>query len=75
VASLSRRAPAYRRIPPGILEDPDNRLSGALRVLLTGLRLEMHNLHRRIEESDKLIPRIERTADNYNTISFHNLVM
>ena len=26
---------------PGILEDPDNKLSGALRVLLTQLRLEM----------------------------------
>ena len=43
---------------PGILEDPDNKLSGALRVLLTELRLEMQYLHRQIEESDKLIVRI-----------------
>jgi transposase len=43
---------------PGILEDPDNELSGALRVLLTELRLEMQYLHRQIEESDKLIVRI-----------------
>jgi transposase len=43
---------------PEILEDPDNKLSGALRILLTELRLEMHYLHRQIEESDKLILRI-----------------
>ena len=43
---------------PGILEDPDNKLSGALRVLLTQLRLEMQYLHGQIEESDKLIVRI-----------------
>jgi hypothetical protein len=38
---------------PGILEDSDNKLSGALRVLLTELRLEMQYLSRQIEESDK----------------------
>lgn len=43
---------------PGILEDPDNKLSGALRVLLTQLRSEMQYLHRQIEETDKLIARI-----------------
>jgi len=43
---------------PGILEDADNKLSGALRVLLTQLRLEMQYLHGQIEESDKLIVRI-----------------
>jgi transposase len=43
---------------PHILEDPDNKLSGALRVLLTQLRLEMQYLHGQIEESDKLIARI-----------------
>jgi transposase len=43
---------------PGILEDPDNKLSGALRVLLTQLQLEMQYLHKQIEESDKLILRI-----------------
>src|ERR1700681_4039491 len=31
---------------PGILEDPDNKLSGALRALLHALRLEMQYLHR-----------------------------
>ncbi|HUD57544.1 MAG TPA: IS110 family transposase [Terracidiphilus sp.] len=43
---------------PRILEDPDNKLSGALRVLLTQLRLEMQYLHGQVEESDKLIERI-----------------
>src|ERR1700740_3450502 len=43
---------------PRILEDPDNKLSGAMRVLLTQLRWEMQYLHRQIEESDKLIVRI-----------------
>src|ERR1700758_2047638 len=43
---------------PRILEDPDNKLSGALRVLLAQLQLEMQYLHRQIEESDKLIVRI-----------------
>jgi transposase len=43
---------------PGILEDPDNKLSGALRILLTQLRLEMQYLHGQIEESNKLIARI-----------------
>ena len=43
---------------PGIIEDPDNKLSGALRVLLGELRGEMQYLHRQIEESDKLIVRI-----------------
>jgi transposase len=43
---------------PEILEDADNRLSGALRVLLHELREEMSYLHRQIEEADKLIVRI-----------------
>ena len=43
---------------PDILEDAENKLSGALRVLLTQLRSEMQYLHRQIEESDKLIARI-----------------
>ncbi len=43
---------------PGILEDADNKLSGALRVLLTQLRSEMQYLHGQIEETDKLIARI-----------------
>jgi transposase len=43
---------------PGILEDADNKLSGALRVLMTQLRSEMQYLHGQIEESDKLIARI-----------------
>jgi transposase len=33
----------------GILEDPDNKLSGAMRVLLTELRLEMQYLRRQID--------------------------
>ena len=43
---------------PGILEDADNKLSGALRALLSELRLEMQYLHRQIGESNKLIERI-----------------
>jgi transposase len=43
---------------PAILEDADNKLSGALRVLLTQLRMEMQYLHGQIEETDKLIARI-----------------
>jgi transposase len=43
---------------PGILEDPDNKLSGALRVLLCELRLEMQYVHRQVGECDKLIVRI-----------------
>jgi transposase len=43
---------------PRILEDADNKLSGALRVLLGELRLEMQYLHRQIEQSNKLIDRI-----------------
>lgn len=43
---------------PGILEDPDNKLSGSLRVLLRELRREMQYLQGQIEECDKLIVRI-----------------
>ena len=43
---------------PAILEDPENKLSGSLRVLLTQLRLEMQYLHGQIEETDKLIAHI-----------------
>jgi transposase len=43
---------------PSILEDADNRLSGALRMLLHELHAEMDYLHKQIEESDKLIVRI-----------------
>jgi transposase len=42
----------------GILEDAENKLSGALRVLLTQLQLEMRYLCRQVEESDKLILRV-----------------
>jgi len=43
---------------PHILEDAENKLSGALRALLTQLQIEMQYLHRQIGESDKLIARI-----------------
>jgi transposase len=43
---------------PGILEDAENKLSGALRVLLTQLQLEMQYLCRQVEQSDTLILRI-----------------
>jgi transposase len=53
---------------PGILEDADNKLSGALRVLLTQLRLEMQYLQRQIEECDKLILRIADELDDCRRI-------
>src|SRR5580700_5521677 len=53
---------------PGILEDPDNKLSGALRVLLTQLRLEMQYLHGQIEETDKLIARICSELEQYKSL-------
>lgn len=43
---------------PGILEDPDNKLSGALRVLLRELRHEMQYLQGQVGECDKLIAKI-----------------
>src|ERR1700749_3893302 len=43
---------------PHILEDAENKLSGALLALLTQLQIEMQYLHRQIGESDKLIDRI-----------------
>jgi len=47
-----------RSLLPGILEDPDNKLSGALRVLLTQLRVGDAISARQIGETDKLIARI-----------------
>jgi len=49
---------------PGILEDADNKLSGALRVLLTELRLEMQYLQRQVDETDKLILRIANQLED-----------
>src|SRR6201987_5723817 len=43
---------------PHILEDAENKLSGAFRPLLIQLRVEMQHLHRQIEECDQLIARI-----------------
>ena len=44
---------------PGILEDADAKLSGALRLLLAQLKLELDQMAKRLEEADALI---ERTA-------------
>ena len=49
---------------PGILEDPDNKLSGALRTLLAQLQLEMQYLGRQIDESDKLILQIANEIES-----------
>jgi transposase len=43
---------------PGILEDADNKLTGALRALLSQLRLEMQYLQRQIDECNKSILQI-----------------
>ena len=40
---------------PGILEDASTKLSGALRVLLAQLRLELDHLQTRIDEADAVI--------------------
>jgi transposase len=45
---------------PGILEDADAKLSGALRLLLAQLKLELDQTALRIEEADAVI---QRTAD------------
>jgi transposase len=44
---------------PGILEDADAKLSGALRLLLAQLKLELDQMAKRLEEADALI---EQTA-------------
>jgi transposase len=49
---------------PAILEDADNRLSGALRLLLAQLQLEMQYLSRQIDESDKLILKIAHEIES-----------
>src|SRR5215831_3596109 len=53
---------------PGILEDVDNKLSGALRVLLGELRREMQYLHGQIGECDKLIVRIAGELEQCNRL-------
>ena len=45
---------------PGILEDADAKLSGALRLLLAQLRLELEQTALRIEEADAVIQRTAR---------------
>src|SRR3979490_3324581 len=40
---------------PGIMEDADAKLSGALRMLLAQLKLELDHLDRRIDEADAVI--------------------
>jgi transposase len=53
---------------PGILEDPDNKLTGALRALLSQLRLEMQYLQKQIDECDKLILRIASELEDCRRI-------
>jgi len=45
---------------PGILEDANTNLSGALRLLLSQLKLELDHLDLRIDEADALIQKISR---------------
>ena len=49
---------------PAILEDADNKLSGALRMLLAQLQLEMQYLGRQIDESDKIILQIANEIES-----------
>jgi transposase len=53
---------------PGILEDADNKLTGALRALLSQLRLEMQYLQKQIDECDKLILRIANELEDCRRI-------
>ena len=43
---------------PGILEDAENKLSGAVRVFLRQLQTDIQYLHKQIGECDQLIERI-----------------
>src|SRR6201993_4840763 len=43
---------------PGILEDPENTLSGAMRMLLLQAYSEMRHLHSQIDEADAVIRRM-----------------
>jgi hypothetical protein len=45
---------------PGILEDADAKLSGALRMLLAQLKLELDHLDMRIDEADALMKKTVR---------------
>jgi hypothetical protein len=45
---------------PGILEDASAKLSGALRVLLAQMKLELDHLQMRIDEADAMINRSTR---------------
>jgi transposase len=54
----AKDASIFKPLYPTSWKGADNKLSGALRVLLTQLQWEMQYLHRQIEESDKLIVRI-----------------
>jgi transposase len=45
---------------PGILEDADAKLSGALRMLLAQLKLELDHLDLRIDEADELVKKTAR---------------
>ena len=45
----------WKRRYPGILEDPDAKLSGALRVLLAQLQMERNQLPGQIDEADAVI--------------------
>ena len=51
------------RALPGILEDADSTLSGALRVLLAQLKLELEQLTLRIEEADAAIGKTAQEND------------
>ena len=51
------------RALPGILEDADTRLSGALRLLLAQLKLELEQMAPRIEEADAVIEKTTQEND------------
>ena len=48
---------------PGILEDANAKLSGALRSLLAQLKLELEQLVQRVEEADQLIEKIAQESE------------
>jgi transposase len=55
---------------PGILEDADAKLSGALRVLLAELKLELDHLEMRIDHADAVIKKTARTKPANGWLQF-----
>src|ERR1700733_7546211 len=60
---------------PGVLEDPENGLSGLLRMLLAQLQGELRQLQSPIEEADTLIGNTPRAIMKPVVVSWGSLVL